>query len=318
MKIRKITAIFLAFVISMAAISPAYARELADDWDILIPPPSEDSVTFEMNGVVITLRYVETPEGDVTFYEYHDGVLMHSSTTYTSHPGKIFETAFVYSDNAGIRSVSALESVIVLDELDMEIIQNVLSEYNNMDAIPAMLQVITYQHQGVVWGLPPTLHRVQVFTSVGFSDTAVFTIRNHVATAAGWGSLFVAGLRIAAGIAQVKVPWAVSVFGGIFVAAGIRFDALHMVSVRTPHTFHFQYLSMPGVQFFPLTLERFLIVDGNHPHIGQTFWEGQFQWRIQWQTPSVWGFFSFAEVIHVHTLSPLYGPFTGWRVHSWW
>ncbi|MCL1935782.1 MAG: hypothetical protein FWF57_05345 [Defluviitaleaceae bacterium] len=45
--------------------------------------------------------------------------------------------------------------------------------------------------------------------------------------------------------------------------------------------------------------------------------ESVWHWRVEWNTNSIWGFFSFADLVHMHTLSPIYGGITNWSVSSW-
>jgi len=269
--------------------------------------------SFEMDGIVFTLRTKDYDNGDIAFFEYHNHELIRSGKIYADRADRMYVTTYT-QDCSMYTNMS--ESVYLFNDF------NILTEtaedtlYNSQLGAGGVMGTITFytSYRNV-----PTLPVSVQFTNVRTTPT-VYTIRNQTATLLGWAGWLAIGLSIPGVVSSATAVWLI--WGASAVMHGASFFIGHetLNAQRTTVTYTATNLqssarihgALPRGQG-SFQAFRYVINMPERPHVHALRFYPMFS-NDSITTP--WGLTSFASFVHeaIFPRNTLWIPLA---VHRW-
>jgi len=322
----QIVAFVLVLTICASLVSPLSlsARDVARDISQEVAPQvitcydSGTAITsFEMDGIVFTLRTQDHDNGDVTLFEYQNHELIRSGRIYADRADRMYVTTYVQSDLLG---ANRSEYVYLFNDFNVS-----TQTDHELTSIAPNNQFGTGGNMGTVtfytsYRNVPTLPVMVSFTN-GHSVATVYTIRNQTATLLNWAGWFVVGLSIPAAIANPIAIWVIwgagaalhgaSFFIGHAVVGALRTTVTYTANNLQPFALiHGSYPRHNG----SFQSRRYTINMPELPHVHALTFYPTFNPHDSITTP--WGQMSFASYVH-EIIFPRNTMWIPLAVHSW-
>jgi len=325
---KSLLAIIMSFIMTITVVIPIspFADELRSLDGIFENYVSEDETvsksSFMMQGTMFTLKSVATSNGSITFYEYHNGVLVRRGVIYHNQNDRMYITTFMPTlarDGEVIETVEEImmfpNSNAAIEILETEITPFMPPVLNGGSGISGRLMGTVVFQAPPGWG--GMSERVRVTYAESLSpQRSTHTWRDTSTTLTGWAGWISTALGFPALNLSPKIT-AVLWAGGVVLQGIDQFvlrGSMTLFGYRT-HV-HFNTINLSTLRTGRFSLYRYVVrvalqtADGQEVWEDVTFWPGLQNGPLE--TP--WGNFRFGEEIRFHGIEALFG----WTLVSWW
>ena len=304
MKIRQLTAIVMSIVMMFSISAPAFAATQDSQNSGFHHYISDDEKTsvveFEKDGNAFKLRTEIMDNGDIHFFEYLNGNLMHRSVLYYAQSDRLHITSYEMPETGMIRQfgefreIETTETVIMLEIPEAEIvITEIPAEDPRLRNWFTPMGTIRFREMNTS-GFTVRIHGANVSHTQGAGWQSQWTIRNQQATLATWAAWMISIIGLPAFVSTQAASWVVGI-SGIFVSGVNQWFVGHETLAAWRVPFEFRMVNIDNPSHVGTFQAARYTINAQHARRDQIYWNGLNTTATG--RSSLWGYWSFGQRI---------------------